>query len=43
MVCVFVEIEFVENLLVKVVVDNLFDEEFYINFFVDVWVEFGVF
>ncbi len=37
----FAEIEPVENLSVKVAVDNLFDEEFYTNSFADVWVEPG--
>ena len=35
------EIEPLENLSVKVAVDNLFDEEFYTNSFADVWVEPG--
>jgi iron complex outermembrane receptor protein len=37
----FAEIEPIENLSVKVAVDNLFDEEFYTNSFADVWVEPG--
>jgi iron complex outermembrane receptor protein len=37
----FAEIEPIENLSVRVAVDNLFDEEFYTNSFADVWVEPG--
>ena len=37
----FAEIEPVNNLTVRVAVDNLFDKEFYTNSFADVWVEPG--
>lgn len=37
----FAEIEPINNLTVRVAVDNLFDKEFYTNSFADVWVEPG--
>ena len=37
----FGEIEPVENLTVRVDLDNLFDETFYTNSFADVWVQPG--
>lgn len=37
----FAEIEPVNNLTVRVAVDNLFDKEFYTNSFAEVWVEPG--
>ncbi|WP_420934616.1 TonB-dependent siderophore receptor [Alteromonas sp. A081] len=38
----FAEIQPIENVSVRVDIDNLFDEEFYTNSFADVWVEPGV-
>jgi iron complex outermembrane receptor protein len=38
---VFGEIEPVENISLRLDVDNLFDETFYTNSFADVWVEPG--
>ena len=35
------QVEPIEGLLLRVEVDNLFDEEFYTNSFADVWVEPG--